>query len=136
MRYVVVTKLEPVAVAAHPALQAGGVADHEGIIRDVFGDDGTGADEAVAPKRDPADDGCIGADGCASTDDRIFIQAVAVDLATGIGDIGQDAGCWGHVSIIDNWFRGSFLVPGSWTMDIVLDVRHWTLDIRLFWEGE
>ena len=44
----------------HPADRAGGVADHQGMVGDVFGHDGAGADEGVAADGMATDDGAIG----------------------------------------------------------------------------
>ena len=68
----------------------GRVADHEGIRRYIFGDDGTGTDETVLAERVTAHDSRVRADGCTSFDDRLAVLILAADRSTRVDDIGED----------------------------------------------
>jgi len=80
------------AVAAHPGFLAGGIAYHEGIVGDVLGHDAAGSNETVAAQRHPADDRGVRADRGPATDHGLLVEVVPVDLAAGIGDVGQNTG--------------------------------------------
>ncbi len=99
---------------AHPPLLTGGVADHQGVIGDVFGHHAASGDETVASEGDTADDGGVCADGRTATDQGLFVQAVPVDLAAGIGNVGQNTG-WSQENIVFDDRAG---VDG----DVVLDL--------------
>ncbi len=79
-------------MTTHPPDPSGGDTDHEGVVRDVAGDDGARADEGVSADGDAADDGGVGADGAAAAEEGLFVQAVTVDLGAGVGDVGKHAG--------------------------------------------
>ena len=59
------------AVPAHPADLAAGIADHQRVVRNVLGHDRAGADERVAADGDAADDRGVGADRAAALAARV-----------------------------------------------------------------
>lgn len=62
------------------------------VIRDILCHHSTCCNKSIAPDRNAADDGGIGADGGAATNKSFFIKRVADHLRAGVGDVGQDAG--------------------------------------------
>lgn len=75
-----------------PALQAGGVAVDQGIVRYIAADDGPGAYKCVAADGNPADDGGIGTDGGAFFDPGRFELFFALDEGAGVYHVGEDHG--------------------------------------------
>ncbi len=76
--------------ATGPAHLASGVPDHQGVVGNISGDDGRGADETIASEGDSAQYGGVGTDGGPfSHDGRLELKA-SIDVASGSGDVGKD----------------------------------------------
>ena len=69
---------------------AGGVADHQGVIGDVFCDDCTGTDEGVLADGVATDDGAVGAERCAFFYEGGADLVHLADFRAWIVDVGKD----------------------------------------------
>jgi hypothetical protein len=94
--------LQDMAVSAHPTLLAGGIAHHKGVVGHVLRHHAAGGNETVPPQGGAADNGGIGPDRGPAPDEGLLVQAVAVDLRPGIGDVRQDTGRPKEDVILDN----------------------------------
>jgi len=90
------------AMAAHPALLMGRDTEHEGIIRHVPTDDGTGTNEGVATDGGTTDDGGVGTNGGTAFEKGLLVFFAAIELAAGVDDIGEDAGGTEEAIILDD----------------------------------
>ena len=79
------------AVAAHPAERTGRVAHHERVVGDVARHHAPRRHEAVAPERDAAHDGGIGADRRPAPEPGRLVEPLPVHLAAGVGHVCQHA---------------------------------------------
>src|SRR4051812_15557255 len=80
---------QPLTALTHPADSTRGDTGHERVVGNVAVDDGAGADEAVATKRRPADNRCIGANRCAATNERLPILVSARYVRAWVHDVGE-----------------------------------------------
>ncbi len=89
-RQAVFIEAQALAVLAHPADLAGGVADDEGIRLYFLGDHGPCANEGVGSDVVATNDGGIGPDGGPFADHGFHVFPFAVHGAAGVMDIGED----------------------------------------------
>ena len=82
--------MQPVAVFAHPAGLAGGVANDEGVVGHSFCDDRACTDEGVASDVVSTNDGSIGTDASTLFHKCTGIFALAVHGRAWVDDIGED----------------------------------------------
>jgi len=75
---------------AHPADGACWIADHQGMVGDIFRHDGTGADEGVLADGVTADDGAVGAKGCAFLNEGGSCLIHFPDFCSGVVDVGKN----------------------------------------------
>ena len=101
------------AAPAHISDGAGGVAEHEGVVGCVAGDDGAGADEGVAADGGAADDGAVGAKRCALFNERGSHLVHFADFRPGVVDVGKNHGRTAEDAV----FQGDPFVDG----DVVLN---------------
>ena len=78
------------AALAHPADLSGGIADHQGMVGNIFCDDCTGADECIRADGVSANDGAVGAHGSAFLNKRGAHLIHLADFRTRVVDIGKD----------------------------------------------
>ena len=97
----------------YPACEAGGVAEHEGVVGCVAGDDGAGADEGVAADGGAADDGAVGAKRCTVFHKGGTDLVHLADFRPGVVDVGKDHGRTAEDAV----FQGDPFVDG----DVVLN---------------
>ena len=76
-----------IAVFVHPTDLAGRIADHEGIGRHIFGDNGARANHAILAKFVATNDGSVCSDGHATTENRLFVLVLAADGCAGVDDV-------------------------------------------------
>jgi len=80
------------AAGAHQADLFGGVADHQGMVGDIFGHDGAGADEGVLTDGIAADNGAIGTE-CRALLNKCWPYLIHfTDFRPWIIDVGKDHG--------------------------------------------
>jgi len=79
-------------VAAHPSNSTRRNTKHQGIVGNVFRNNGSCSNKGMSANRDTADDRRVCSDRTAAPEERPFIEAVTIDLRTGVGDVGQDTG--------------------------------------------
>jgi len=75
---------------AVPTLNAGGIAVHQGIIRDITGHHRAGTHKAVASEGDTAHHGGIGANRCAIFHQGGFVFIFADDVTARVDHVGED----------------------------------------------
>jgi len=83
---------ENIARAADPADTTRRHADHQSMIGNIFCNDGTCTDGAIASECISADDRGVGADRGATSHQGRSILIFALDFGAGRQDIGEDAG--------------------------------------------
>lgn len=84
--------IETMATFADPTELTGRDTDHEGIIFDIFGDHGTGANEGRTAYGVTTDNRTVGTEGSTFPDECLGIDAVNREMSTRCRDIGEDAG--------------------------------------------
>src|ERR1043166_1840554 len=76
-------------MATHPTLLSAWVSYNQGIVWDVIGDHGAGGDEGVAANCDTAENGGIGPNSSAASDQRLLVETSPAHLRARVGNISE-----------------------------------------------
>ena len=74
----------------HPTDLSSGVANHQGVVMDIFGHDGTCTDECVTADGMAADDSAVGAKGGAALDEGGTDLVHFADFCSWVVDVRED----------------------------------------------
>ncbi len=85
------TAVEAAPAFAHPANLSCRNPGDEGVVFDIFGDNGTGGDQGAATHSVAADDGAVGSQRGPFFYQRLGVDTVHGEVGTGGDDIGEDA---------------------------------------------
>lgn len=105
---------EAFSASADPTDLPGGVAHHEGVVRDIPGNHGSRADESVAADGDAAHDGAVGAEGGAVADQGGAHLVHFADFGPWVVDVRENHGG----SAKDALFQGDPFIDRNVVLDL------------------